>query len=464
MRKHNTFNSRVIPPTTTIVRPKKVFTTPVQGNLGKGLTSEQYNGILGNIGDLQEKAAVQRSEYDAYVEKNEKATVRSDYNIADITALAKSLELLIYDLQNKLKKQDKWNALFNQQISQASDSSGVLEIVQSRIDQLDDKIKRVTDELKQSVEGLSGVTNQLNGDASGQTKQIKNLIRILQALPGFVTNIDSVCNKADGGFEINYSAVKFDNIDLDAEIPGEDEKGDIIDPNEPEEPEPGDSRDPSGDDEEEPNPDDREDEPEPEPNTNPVSSAETKVTVTSPTDIAFDNVYANNVITPTPPKEAAIEVIYSGYISLWQDGAQWRLAQYGKYAYQGEPTAEVNDVNLYLRFPTGHSITSVSVTPKRTARGDTSGRNAGGLVTVYADLVDSKSVRFWQISQSDSNNDSWGIDQWKPDAGITDIWVTVFGATTSSSSSTEPIPTLTPSCGERIETPIEPEPEPEPTV
>ena len=457
MRKHNTFNSRVIPPTTTIVRPKKVFTTPVQGNLGKGLTSEQYNGILGNIGDLQEKAAVQRSEYDAYVEKNEKATVRSDYNIADITALAKSLELLIYDLQNKLKKQDKWNALFNQQISQASDSSGVLEIVQSRIDQLDDKIKRVTDELKQSVEGLSGVTNQLNGDASGQTKQIQNLVRILQALPGFVTDIESICNKADGGFDITFKTVKFDNIDLDAELPEEPDT-------EPEEPvEPDDGKDDSGG-EEEPNPDDREDEPEPEPNTNPISSAQTSVTVTSPTDIAFNNIYADNVVTPTPPKEAAIEVIYSGYISLWQQGDSWRLAQYGKYAYQGEPTTEVNDVNLYLHFPTGHSITSVSVTPKRTARGDTSGRNAGGLVTVYADLVGNKSVRFWQISQSDSNNDSWGIDAWKPDAGITDIWVTVFGATTSSSSSTEPIPALTPSCGERIETPIEPEPEPEPTV
>lgn len=289
MRKHNTLFGTATQPTKKFETPKRVVTVPTSGNLGKGLTHEQYKNILDNIDDLQNKATIQRNDYDAYVDYNEKATTRSDYNIADITELAKSLERLIYDLQQKQKQQEKWNAYFKQLLIGASDRSDVTAIFDEQLAQLEDKLRALELKLENSFD-TSGIT-ELFQTMEQQTKQIQNLVRILKQLPGFVTSIDKLCTIENGGFTITFQTVKFDNINLDAELPVEPDP----DPDEEIEGDVSEDKEADGGDEESSVPEDNRTDDTPDPVLDPIKSALTEVTLTSPADFKFKNLFADNV-------------------------------------------------------------------------------------------------------------------------------------------------------------------------
>lgn len=497
MKKHNTLFSNVTPPTTKIARPKKVFTTPVQGNLGKGLTSEQYHGILNNIGDLQDKTAVQRADYNAYVEKNEKATVRSDYNIADITELAKSLELLIYDLQNKFKVQDKWNAIFKQSLKESGDPSSILAVINGESEDLKRRIAELERKLSDAIKGNQDLFNSQSMSQDSQSIQIQNLIRILQELPGFVTNIESICNKADGGFELKYKTIKFDNINLDAELP---QKPPSTDSTEEEYKKVDDGRDYDGDEQfGTPDPEGEKDDglEKEEIVTDPMSSAETAVTVSSPTDMKFNALYAEqtkltdvnksltemkNAITSLQSSTPTIVTLFSAMITVYAGGPGISSKLLASDALSLSVTRSPNQWNLTVTVSsTSLDFTLASVvTSTITARGATSfeddhyqSRGDGPFSSIVNRISSSSSrsysVDLKQYSQGDGNNDSWGEDQWNGKNGVFQFYIVGFGTigTVAGQSPTVNVtipnaPEFTASCGERVETPIEPTPEPEP--
>lgn len=313
--RHNTLFNKVTPPPKHFTKPKKVVTVPVTGNLGKGLTREQYQGILGSIDNLNEATAVQRKEYDAYVDYNEKATVRSDYNIADITKLAKSLERLIDDLQKKWKVQEKWNAYFKQALASLSENNDINILVDDKVSMLEQKIKDLEDQLN-SLD-LNSLVVEYTQNNESSSKYIQNLLRVLQQLPGIVTDIEAICTKAEGGFTIKYKTVKLSDIDLDAELPEPEP-----DPNEPKDPEPEIPYPEDPDNEESGEYDeDKLGKPKDPKGTDAVKSKQTEVELSSPTDFKFKNLFADNVtVTNTITAETSEIKDVNASIQALSDG------------------------------------------------------------------------------------------------------------------------------------------------
>lgn len=502
MRKHNMLLGTAAPPTKSFQKPKQVITTPMGGGSGTSLTHQQYSNILKNINQLHEQGAVQRKEYEEYVDYNEKATVRSDYNINEITTLAKSLELLIYDLQRKLKVQDKWNEYFKTQINLLNDDSGITNIIDSRISQVSDKLQEAEDRLNNNL------ANNNSGEVYDRVevleKQVKNLVRILERLPGFVTSIDSICNKDAGGFDIKYKTISFDDIDLNAELPVVPDEEPDTDPEED-----YDNRDPNGGEEEIPDyPWDKPDVPDPEPILDPISSAQTEVTLTSPVDMKFSKLYAdstkltdiNKALTET--KDAITQIktaitslqsstptiipLFVATINVYQGGPAIGAKVLASNDLSLGISRSANQWNLTLTIKstsTEFSLYGVSTSiisghdapdyndELHSGRGD-------GVFTTIVNRIYSSSKRDWgidlrQYSQGNENNNSWGGDQWDGTHGVYAFYIIGFGTIGTTSSSSSPTVNITPptvpttadfteSCGAKSEVEIKPEPEPEP--
>lgn len=486
MRQHNTLLGKATPYTKQFTQPKKVN---AMGNLGNGLSYAQYQGILNSVDELKDKADVQRMDYEEYVDYNEKATIRSDYNIADITELAKSLERLIGELQQKMKKQDKWNKYLKQLILNAGDTTNISVLMDDKVSMLEQKIKDLEDQLN-SLD-LNSLVVEFTQNNESSSKYIQNLLRVLQQLPGIVTDIEAICNKDGGGFTIKYKTVNLQDIDLDADLPEPEP-----DPNEPEDPGP-----------EIPYPEDPDNEetgdydeellgkPKDPKGTDAVKSKQTEIELASPKDMSFDSLYANstsftdinNALTATKSAITSVEatasplgIVFAGKVTVTSTSGS--VTVNGLFANGGTATAHVNDsdkctIQLSLSFNEAVTIYSVLTTITATAHNSTSGRSAGGLASIYAKVsITSAStdqiIRFSQYSQGNSDNDSWKWYIWTADDGITSFYVTVIGVASSSSSgggsssNDITIPstgTLSTSCSTiKTEKDVTPEPKPEP--
>lgn len=497
MRKHNTLFGTATQPTKKFETPKRVVTVPTSGNLGKGLTHEQYKNILDNIDDLQNKATIQRNDYDAYVDYNEKATTRSDYNIADITELAKSLERLIYDLQQKQKQQEKWNAYFKQLLIGASDRSDVTAIFDEQLAQLEDKLRALELKLENSFD-TSGIT-ELFQTMEQQTKQIQNLVRILKQLPGFVTSIEKICSTSTST-ELVYNTIKFDSIDLDAELPVEPDP----DPDEEIEGEVSEDKDADGGDEESSIPEDNRTDDTPDPVLDPIKSALTEVTMQFPSTLIANRVagehsqFADINSTLKQMKDAieslasaesteGISILFTAYIKITgtQDAPSAILASKRTFDDGLSLKLRVNGRTLYLEVE--HSTTmftiysvSTNIVDSRDGTNYTpdkqnSGDGNGGLVSVSTKITNDnqykQTVMFRQFSQGNDHNNSWSDDNWYGGYGVTGLFVTGYGVYTKSSSSSSGITIDLPTeiakdqlagCGTKTEKDITPKPEPAP--
>lgn len=486
MKQHNTLFTKVTPHTTQYATPKRVQTIPISGNLGKGLTHEQYKSMLDNISDLQDKANTQRMDYDEYVDYNEKATVRSDYNIADITELAKSLERLIWELQRKQKKQDKWNAYLKQLVLDNGGLNDLSALFDDKIAQLEQKLAELEAKLNDNS-GLNDVLVQVFTTFDNYLTKIKNIERILNAIPYIITDIEAICNKADGGFLLKYKAAKLSEIDLDAELPLEEEEDDTEE--EPsEEPAEEDTTDEDTADDEE-----TEDDPMEGLGTDASKTVVTEMVLASPEDMSFANLYADYIHFPeltdalestkdaigTVESSASnITTIFSGELTINSGGGVTVASTFYSSDSINHATASIAGAILSLSLNTKDpvQISSVCTNPRNIAHNIKGGRSAGGLVSIHAQAqkfgsTESNTINFYQYAQSNSNNDSWGQYNWTADSGITGFYVTVFGTVSTSgvtggSSSDIPIPdsdVLIPTCSsDRTDPGLEPRPEPEP--
>ena len=473
MKQHNTLFGKATPYTKQFSLPKRVVTTPVNGNLGKGLTHEQYKDILDNIDSLKDKTTAQGMSFDEYVTYNEKATVRSDYNIADITELAKSLELLIYDLQRKWKQQEKWNKYMKQLILSAGDMTNISVLIDDKISELEQRIMELEKQLGSTNNNDSTV--EVTNELEEQLNKIKNIERILKDIPGIVTDIASICNIAEGGFTLEYHTAKFSDIDLDAEVPEEDEPGsEVVDPGGDDSEEPsGEVVDPGGDDE--------------PVNTEAYKSNLQKITVASPTDMSFNKLYASttsltDIHRTLEQMKSAIEqiqstpvstgpkmtVLFSAEITIYQSGPSITKQV---SAFDGLKLADkisANKYNLTLDVSatdgTIFELTSVCtnvITTNNVSFVDEahSGRSNGGLVSILSSISsgtgNNYTVYFQQFCQSDDNNDSWKNYWWESGKATQKFSVTGFGTIkdSTSGSSVPPVDitipelsTLSPSC------------------
>ena len=475
MKQHNTLFGKATPYTKQFSLPKRVVTTPVNGNLGKGLTHEQYKDILDNIDSLKDKTTAQGMSFDEYVTYNEKATVRSDYNIADITELAKSLELLIYDLQRKWKQQEKWNKYMKQLILSAGDMTNISVLIDDKISELEQRMAQL--ELMINSNNSNDLEVNINNEFGDQLNKIKNIERILKGLPGIVTNIDSICNKEEGGFQLNYNTIKFSDINLDAELPDEEPDDDV-------EEVPGDA-DSSAPDADQDTSDITE-----ESDGKGVSAYEqnaTVVSMSSPTEMSFSKVYApstslTDIHSTLEQMKSAIEqiqstpvstgpkmtVLFSAEITIYQSGP---LITKQVSAFDGLKLTDkisANKFNLTLDVSatdgTAFELTSVCtnvITTNNVSFVDEShsGRSNGGLISILSSISsgvgNNYTVSFQQFCQSDDNNDSWKNYWWESGKATQKFSVTGFGTIKDSSSSSSGSPvditlpelsTLSPSC------------------
>lgn len=452
MRKHNILFSTAVPQSKQFTKPKQVVTAPITGNLGKGLTREQYQGLLNSIDDLNTTTAVQHKEYDDYVEYNEKATVRSDYNIEDITKLAKSLEKIVDDLWHRWKQQEKWNEYFKQMILNAGDNTNTNILIDDKTSVLQQQIDQLRAQLSSSNDNSQFV--ELNLKMEDSNKQIQNLLRVLQQIPGLVTDIAAICNKSEGGFSIKYQTVQFKDIDLDAELPNVPDDTPMAD-NTPDESEGGDvseSTDMPGED--------QLDEEIPEEGENAVTKNLTEVELSSPTSMKFSTIYAdtssisdiNTALESTKDAVQTVEavasplgVVFAGRVTV--TNASGSINVTGLFANGGIATASRSDsakyiIKLSLSFNDHVKVYSVLTTITATANNQYSGRSAGGLASIYAEVVGGddlatydQTINFIQFSQANADNDSWKCYDWTTEYGITSFYVTVVGVASTSSSS-----------------------------
>ena len=495
MRQHNTLFNKVTPPPKHFSKPKQVVTVPISGSSGKGLTNEQYRGILNGIDTLNEATAVQRKEYNSYVEYNEKATVRSDYNIADMTKLAKSLERLIDELQKKQAVQDKWNTYFNQMIKGAKNGAVSESTLEARLKSLQDQIDAI--KKQSSVDNTTDSILELTNQLEEKTKQITNIVRVLEQLPGFVVSIDKVCNRTEGGFEIIYKTISFKDIDLNAELPEVDDgipETDVPDLED------------GGDEGEVIPPDGNYEDDDPPPVTDPVKTAGTEVKLVSPEDMKFSKLYANSTkltdinisltetktaieqikaaITQLSANNSPLGVIFSAEIQLF---STTRALVVNKACAISDLSFSitVEGYNMSLSVSsatTDFKIYGVSTNLIYTGNSANynnqhkSGRGWGGLQVIHSRISGSSnkkySIDMQQFAQGNDNNNSWQNEQWTNTGGITQFHVIAVGTIGTTSSSSSPTVNITPptvpntaefspSCGDKTEVPIEPEPAPE---
>lgn len=500
MRQHNMLLGQATLPKKQVTRPKQVLTGGVLGNTGRGLSYQQYQGLVKGIDNLKETTTVQRKEYDEYVDYNEKATVRSDYNIADMTKLAKSLEHIIDDLRKKWAVQEKWNAYFKQMIENANNGVVSESTLESRLDALQSQIQQLQN--KDNSNTLVTLSQGIQQQLDEKTKQITNLVRILQQLPGFVTSIDEICNKLDGGFDIKYKTVSFDDIDLDAELPVEPDSEDDNILNQPSEnPDAGDTE------EELPQPENpNPDEPDPEPVLDPISSAQTEVTLTSPADMKFSKLYADStkltdINTSLNGTKTAIEQIKNAIVSLQSSTPTITIVYVATInVYESGPvvinsrgsssdmkfscsrdrcrlTLNVTSTSTQFRIDSAVCNLRFAENHADFGGGEHSGRGSGAMSVLacraYSSSNTNWSVDVYQFAQGNSNNNSWFSPEWNGKQGVFTIDVIAFGTIGTTSSSSSPTVNITPptvptttdftqSCGTSTSKEIPPEPKPEP--
>lgn len=450
MKQHNTLLGKATPYTKQFTQPKKVN---AMGNLGNGLSYAQYKGILDSVDELKDKADAQRMDYEEYVDYNEKATIRSDYNIADITELAKSLERLIWELQQKMKKQDKWNKYLKQLILNAGDTTSLSTLMDDKVTMLEQKIKDLEDQLN-SLD-LNSLVVEFTQNNESSSKYIQNLLRVLQQLPGIVTDIEAICNKDGGGFTIKYKTVNLQDIDLDADLPEPEPDPDDPEYAAPEIPYPEDADSGETGDYNE----DELDKPKDPKGTDAVKSKQTEIELASPKDMSFDNLYANttsfddinkaltatkSAITSVEATASPLGVVFAGKVTVTSKSGSVTVS--GLFANGGTATAHINDsdkgtIKLTLSFDEAVQIYSVLTTITATAGNQTGGRSAGGLASVYAKMSGESSlastdqvISFSQYSQANADNDAWKCYDWTTEYGITSFYVTVIGVVSTSSS------------------------------
>lgn len=499
MRKHNTLLGQAILPKKQFTRPKQVLTGGVLGNTGRGLSYQQYQGLVKGIDNLKDTTTVQRKEYDEYVDYNEKATVRSDYNIEDITRLAKSLEHIIDDLQEKWKVQQKWNDYFKLMISNASDPTNTNVLIDDRVAQLNQQIDQLRAEFSSSNSNDAYV--ELNLKLEESVRQVKNLLRVLQALPGIVAGIDSICNKTDGGFEIKYKTVKLKDIDLDAALPNEPDDS-ISDadsmPDESDGNDVNDAETTPGEDEIE--------EPIPEEGIDPFKESFTQVTLQSPADMKFSKLYADNtkltdINTSLTETKTAIEQIKDAITQLSANNSPLGVIFSAEiqlfsttHALVVNKACAISDLSFSITVEGYNLSLSVSsattdfkiygVSTNLIYTGNSanynnqykSGNGWGGLQVIHSRISGSSnkkySIDMQQFAQKNDKNHSWQNEQWTNTGGITQFHVIAVGTIGTTSSSSSPTVNITPptvpntaefvqSCGTSTSEDIIPEPEPE---
>ena len=511
MRKHNTLLGQATLPKKQFTRPKQVLTGGVLGNTGRGLSYQQYQGLVKGIDGLKDATTVQRKEYDEYVDYNEKATVRSDYNIEDITRLAKSLEHIIDDLRNKWKVQQKWNSYFNFMISNASDPTNTNVIIDDRVTELKQQINELQRQITSGQDNSAII--ELRNEFDQITVQAKNILRVLQSIPGIVTSLDSICNRTENGFEIKYKTINFKDIDLNAALPK-----DMEDPDEndgdanPDAGEPdaslpteGGGGDPPAPGGYNPDEDDR-GQPIPPEGEPAFSQAQKETILVSPVDMKFSKLYAESTkltdinkaltetktaieqiktaITSLQSSTPTVTIVYVATINVYENGPVVVNSRGSssdmKFSCSSDRcrlTLNVTSTSTPFRIESAVCNLKFAENHADFGGGEHNGNGPGAMSVLacraYSSSTTNWSVDVYQFAQGNANNNSWYSPQWGSDRGVFTIDVIAFGTigTTSSSSSptvniTPPtVPTtadFSPSCGDKTEVEIKPEPAPEP--